>query len=109
MVGRLGATAVAGVGVGIQIMGAVDATLFAIGTGALAIVARHIGAGDRRAADETLRQSIVAGAALSVLAAVPVCVFAPAIIRAFQVDEGVVAAGTPFLRIVTLGVPAAAV
>src|SRR5690348_9072284 len=72
MVGRLGATAVAGVGVGIQVMGAVDATLFAVGTGALAIVARHIGAGDRRAADETLRQSIVAAAALSIVAAVPV-------------------------------------
>ncbi|HLY38061.1 MAG TPA: MATE family efflux transporter [Candidatus Binatia bacterium] len=109
MVGRLGATAVAGVGVGIQVMGAVDATLFAVGTGALAIVARHIGAGDRRAADETLRQSIVAAAALSILAAVPVFLAAPAIIRAFHVDEAVVAAGTPFLRTVMLGVPAAAV
>ena len=39
MVGRLGATAVASVGVGVQIMGAVDATLFAVGTGALADLA----------------------------------------------------------------------
>src|SRR5205807_1214970 len=89
MVGRLGATAVVGVGVGIQIMGAVDATLFAVGTGALAIVARHVGAGDRRAAEETLRQSILAAAALSLLAAVPVFATAPAIIRAFHVDEAV--------------------
>ncbi len=34
---------------------------------------------------------------------------APAIIRAFHVNEAVVAAGTPFLRVVMLGVPAAAV
>src|SRR5690242_18581923 len=80
MVGRLGATAVAGVGVGIQVMGAVDATLFAVGA-----------------------------AALSIGAAVPVFLAAPAIIRAFHVDEAVVAAGTPFLRTVMLGVPAAAV
>ncbi len=109
MVGRLGATAVAGVGVGVQIMSAVDATLFAIGTGALAIVARHVGAGERRAAEETLRQSIVAAAVLSLCAAAPVFAAAPAIIRAFRVDEAVVAAGAPFLRIAMCGAPAAAV
>jgi hypothetical protein len=48
MVGRLGATAVAAVGVGVQILGAVDSVLFAVGTGALAIVARHVGAGETR-------------------------------------------------------------
>src|SRR6185295_20196421 len=53
MVGRLGATAVAGVGVGVQILGAVDSAMFAMGTGTLAIVARYVGAGDRRAAAET--------------------------------------------------------
>src|SRR5438093_13265428 len=51
MVGRLGRTAVAGVGVGVQILGAVDAVMFALGTGALAIVARHVGAGERGAAE----------------------------------------------------------
>src|SRR2546426_3683007 len=59
MVGRLGKTAVAGVGVGVQILGAVDSAMFAIGTGTLAIVARYVGAGERRHAEETLRQSIV--------------------------------------------------
>src|SRR5438552_11894656 len=71
MVGRLGATAVASVGVGVQIMGAVDATLFAVGTGALAIVARHVGAGERTAAEETVRQSILAAVGFSILAAFP--------------------------------------
>src|SRR6185295_13961505 len=105
MVGRLGPTAVAGVGVGIQILGAVDATLFAVGTGALALVARHVGAGERRAAEETLRQSIVSAILLSAFAFVPVFVWAPELIAAFRVDPVVVEAGTPFVRLVVLGVP----
>ena len=108
MVGRLGATAVAAVGVGVQILGAVDSMLFAVGTGALAIVARHVGAADRRAAEETLRQSIVAAAALSTLAVIPVFAWAPALIGAFRVDAAVVAIGTPFVRLVVCGVPAGA-
>jgi len=108
MVGRLGATAVAGVGVGVQILGAVDAILFAVGTGTLAIVARHIGAGELRAAEETLRQSIVTALVLATLAVLPVFVWAPQLIAAFRVDDAVIAAGTPFVRIVLLGVPAGA-
>jgi MATE family, multidrug efflux pump len=109
MVGRLGATAVAAVGVGVQIMGAVDATLFAVGTGALAIVARHVGAGERAAAEETVRQSILAAVGFSMLAAVPVFVWAPALIAAFRVDPAVVSAATPFVRTVMCSVPAGAV
>lgn len=105
MVGRLGPTAVAAVGVGIQIMGAVDAMLFAVGTGALAIVARHIGAGERHQAEETLRQSIVTAIGLSALAFVPVFIWAPELIAAFRVDPVVVEAGTPFVRLIVLGVP----
>src|SRR5262249_30399444 len=109
MVGRLGATAVASVGVGVQIMGAVDATLFAVGTGALAIVARHIGAGERSAAEEAVRQSIPAALGFSMLAALPVFVWAPALIAAFRVDPTVIAGATPFVRIVMCSVPAGAV
>ena len=108
MVGRLGPTAVAAVGVGIQILGAVDAMLFAVGTGALAIVARHVGAGERAEAEETLRQSIVSAIGLSALVMVPVFVFAPELIAAFRVDASVVEAGTPFVRLVVLGVPSGA-
>src|SRR2546428_956950 len=58
MVGRLGRTAVAGVGVGVQILGAVGSVMFALRNGTLAIVARQVGAGGRRAAAETLRPSL---------------------------------------------------
>lgn len=109
MVGRLGPTAVAGVGVGVQILGAVDSAMFAIGTGTLAIVARHIGAGERSAAEETLRQSILTAVVLALVAILPVLVWAPALIGAFRVDPAVIVAATPFLRILMLAVPPASV
>jgi putative MATE family efflux protein len=109
MVGRLGSTAVAAVGVGIQILSAVDSAMFAAATGALAIVARHIGAGEVRAAEEVLQQAILAAIAIAVLSVAPVLVWTPELIRALRVDPAVVEMATPFVRIVMLGVPATAV
>jgi len=109
MVGRLGSAAVAGVGVGIQILNMVDAAMFAVGTGTLAIVARHVGAGERRGAEETVRQSVVAAFVLALAVIVPVVAWAGPLVTAFRVDPGVVGAGTRFVRIVMLGVPAGAV
>src|SRR5438477_3104217 len=108
MIGRLGPTAVAGVGVGVQILGAVDTMMFALGTGVLAIVARHVGAGERAEAEETLRQSLGAGAAVAVLIMLPVIAWAPALVAAFHVNDAVVVAGTRFLRIVMPAAPASA-
>ena len=109
MVGRLGATAVAAVGVGVHVMSAVSTTMFAIGTGTLAIVARHIGARENRSAEEVLFQSILAAAVLGAAVAAPVMLWAPAVVRACGVDESVVGAASGFVRIVMLGVPADAV
>jgi putative MATE family efflux protein len=108
MVGRLGPAAVAAVGVGTQILSGVNVTLFAVGTGSLAVVARHIGAGQVRAAEETVFQAILTAAVLSLAAVVPVLVWAPAIVGAFRVDPAVVAAGAPFVRAVMVAVPASA-
>jgi putative MATE family efflux protein len=109
MVGRLGATAVAAVGVGVHIMSAVATTMFAVGTGTLAIVARHVGAREPRRAEEVLFQSVLAAAVLGAVVAVPVMVWAPAVVRAAGVDESVVDAAARFVRIVMLGLPADAV
>ncbi|HYV57164.1 MAG TPA: MATE family efflux transporter [Candidatus Nitrosopolaris sp.] len=108
MVGRLGPLAVAGVGVGVQILGAVDSLMFAVGTGTLAIVARQVGARDLRGAEETLGQSILAAMALSLLAIVPVRLWAPALVSAFRIQPEVVPVGAAFLRTVMLGVPGGA-
>src|SRR2546428_10456587 len=85
MVGRLGPRAVAGVGVGVQILGGVDSVMFAVGTGTLAVVARQVGGRDLRGAAETLGQSILAAMALSPLAVVPVRAWAPALGGPFHV------------------------
>ncbi len=108
MVGRLGSSAVAAVGVGTQILSGVNVTLFAVGTGSLAVVARHVGAGEILAAEETLFQAILAAAAISLVAIVPVELWAPQVVGLFRVDAAVVAAGSGFVRAVMLEVPAAA-
>jgi putative MATE family efflux protein len=105
MVGHLGPASVAAVGVGVQILNALNTTLFAIGTGALAIVARHVGAGERRPAEETLRQSVVAAALSSALFALPIAVFARSLVGVFRVEPAVVDETVRFLRVVLASVP----
>lgn len=106
MVGRLGAAAVAGVGVGVQVLNAITTVMFAVGTGTLAVVARHIGAAERRDAEEALIQSLLAAAGLGVLAMIPVMVWAPQLVGIFGVRDDVVVQSTPYVRIVMLGLPA---
>ena len=109
MVGRLGATAVAAVGVGTQILSGVSVAMTAVGTGTLALVARHIGARERHAAQRVLGQSIVAALALSVVAVVPVILFARQAVGLFGVDPQVVEQGTGFVRLVMFSIPQSAV
>ncbi len=52
----------------------------------LALIARHIGAHQRQSAENVLRQSIFAAAALSLLVITPVIVLAPYLVAAFGVD-----------------------
>src|SRR5258705_12058285 len=59
MVSRLGAPAVAGVGVGAQILSGVSVTMTAVGTGTLALVARYIGAHRPAQAERVLGQSVI--------------------------------------------------
>lgn len=68
MVGRLGASALASVGLGSQIM-FIAQTLFAsVTTGTTALVARHIGAGEPDEACSVARQSLVIGGGLAIIA-----------------------------------------
>jgi putative MATE family efflux protein len=109
MVGRLGATAVAAVGVGVHLLSAVSTVMFAVGTGILAIVARHVGAGERAEAAEVLAQSIVAAVLLAIGVVVPVIVWAPELVRALGVADTVASGAAAYLRRVMVGVPAEAV
>jgi putative MATE family efflux protein len=109
MVGRLGAAAVAAVGIGAQILSAVSVVMTAVGTGTLALVARYIGARQHREAEHILLQSMLTALGLSVIGVVPVIAFAPQLVRLFGVDENVVAQSGPFVRLVMLSIPQSAV
>jgi putative MATE family efflux protein len=109
MVSRLGATAVAAVGVGGQILNAVTVTMTAVGTGTLALVARSVGAGARDEARQVLAQSMLAAAALAFVFIIPFVVWAEPIVHAFGVAPEVVIEGTSFVRWVMLCVPPGAV
>jgi putative MATE family efflux protein len=106
MVGRLGPDAVAAVGVGTQVLFTVSAGMIAVGTGALALVARYVGAGDRRAAEGVLAQSMLIGLGAAMVLILPILIWAPSILGVFGVEEAVVRVGSPYVRLVMIGVPA---
>jgi putative MATE family efflux protein len=109
MVGRLGANAVAAVGVGMQILGSVSVVTMAVGTGTLALVARHVGAGEMALARRVAGQSILVAFGLAWLAILPVLAWTPAVVRLFGVAPAVVDQSVAFTRVVMLSIPGGAV
>ena len=109
LVGRLGAAAVAAVGVGVQFLFGVNAVMCAVGTGTLAIVARQVGADEIGAAEDTILQSVLAVAVLATTAVVPIVAWAPQIVTAVGVDPEVVVVAALYGRRVMVAVPADAV
>ncbi|MGH7788976.1 MAG: MATE family efflux transporter [Candidatus Binatia bacterium] len=106
MVGRLGASAVAGVGVGTQILNFVSVMNMALATGTVALVARAVGANDHDHAEAVLVQSLYSAVVLGLVIALPVYRWAPELVGIFKVDAQVIEAGTGFVRMIMLGVPA---
>jgi len=109
MVGRLGAAAVAAVGVGAQILSAVSVVMTAVGTGTLALVARQVGAGRQQETDRILGQSIVAALGLSIVVVAPVILGVGRLVGVFGVTPEVAGLTGAFVRRVMLSIPAAAV
>jgi putative MATE family efflux protein len=83
--------------------------MFAVGIGALAIVARHVGAREPHVAEDVLFHAVVAAVVLQLLVVPPVLVFAPRLVAMFGVQPDVVGEGTVFLRRLVLGLPSEAV
>jgi putative MATE family efflux protein len=108
MVGYLGAASVAGVGVATQVFYAVNVVMMAVSTGTIALVARHVGAGERREAEDALLQSLLLALFLAFLAATAVFCTATPLVAAFGLDTLVASEGVAYLRFMMLGVPSAA-
>lgn len=103
MVSRLGASALAGVGVANQVMMVGISTFFAVSTGTTVLVAYNIGAGKPRDAAQAAKQSYFVGIFISMLVALLGFFFSAPLIRLIGADPSVVAEGAKFLRIEALG------
>jgi len=105
MVGRLGADAIAAVGLSNQPMFFALASFMALNVGATALVARQVGARDLEGANSSARQSLVMcsllGAAIGILG----ILFAPQVLAFMGAEPDAMARGVPYLRIITLGIP----
>ena len=99
MVSRLGAAAIAGLGLSVQVLFIVIACISAIATGTTVLVAHFVGAGERGNAARCTKQSLLLGIALGVLIAVDGGVFATPLVSLLDPDPAVVALGSAYLRI----------
>src|SRR5262249_21276649 len=73
--------------------------------GTVALVARNIGASDRKSAEEVLKQSVVFGVLVSTIIAIPVIAFATPLMALFKVKGDMALMGARYLRIVMLSEP----
>jgi len=101
MVGHLGASAVAAVGLSNQAVMLVTTFFAAVATGVTALVARHIGARENGSAEGILGQGYLLGAALGLLGTVLSLALAVPIMVALRAPADVVAPGANYLSIVS--------
>ena len=99
MVARLGAAAVAGVGIGFELVFFIISILSAIDIGATVLVSQAIGAGQQERANRLARQAIVWGLLLAVPVSIVMFVAAPTVIGLFGAEPDVTAAATTYLQV----------
>ena len=102
-VGRLGANAVAVVGVTESLMIMVYAVAMGLAIGASAVVARRIGEKDPDGAAHAAFQAIVFGVLVSVVVGTIGVLYAPDLLRLMGADAEVVTLGTGFARVMLGG------
>lgn len=100
LVGHLGATALAAVGLGDQVVMLFSVLFSAVAVGTTALVARHVGAEERHLADIVGSQSILLGAGMGGLSALAMGLLAEPLLWLLGAAPDVVAAGAVYLRIV---------
>jgi putative MATE family efflux protein len=102
-VGRLGADAVATVGITESLMTVVYAVAMGLAIGAAATVARRIGEKDAEGAARAAVQSIALGVAVAIVTGVVGALFGPQLLRLMGASEDVVAVGGGFARVMLGG------
>ncbi len=102
MVGHLGSTPLAAVGLGDQIVMLISAFFLAVSTGSTALVARYVGAGDQEQASRVMRQSVFLGAAIGLVGTLAVTPLARQIMIWLGAAEDVIPLGATYLGIASL-------
>jgi putative MATE family efflux protein len=102
-VGRLGAAAIAGVGIAGMLVMLVDSLKMGLDTGLRAVVARTVGTGDTQTANHAGQQSFVVSLAYSALVAVIGIFLAKPILIAFGLSPDVVGEAAAYMRIMFVG------
>ncbi|HEX7588313.1 MAG TPA: MATE family efflux transporter, partial [Anaerolineae bacterium] len=100
-VGQLGPDAIAGVGLGNQMMFLLQVLFMGLAVGNTALVARAIGARDKPDAERVAKQSLLLGVFISIGVALIGFVFSDSIIRVMGATPEVTQIGGSFLRIVS--------
>jgi MATE family, multidrug efflux pump len=98
-VGRLGADAVATVGLTESLLSLVFAVGFGLGLSTTAMVARRIGEKDPQGAAVAGVQAIVIGLATSIIFGVPCWIYAPRLLQLMGASPQIVATGSGYARI----------
>lgn len=99
LVGRLGADAIAGVGIAFETVFLIIAILSAVTIGATVLVSQAIGADNRERANELARQAISWGIALAIPLSILGYALAPRAIAIFRVEPDVAANAVEYLQI----------
>jgi len=103
MVGRLGAAAIAAVGISLQPFMLAFALFGALATGTTAVVAREMGAGNPREASNSLGQSLLLAFALALGLGIAGYLFAPQIIGLMGPEPDVLQLGVGYIRLILPG------
>ena len=104
-VARLGAEALAAVGITETVLEIMYAIAIGLGMSVTAMVARRIGEHDERAAARTAVQAIWVGLGVSILFGVAGAIWAPDVLRLMGADEATVAGGATYTRILYGSMP----
>ena len=101
LVGHLGAASLAAVGLANQWVFMATMLFGAIATGATALIARFVGAREKSQANEVLRQSMLLGAVIGVIATILGFTLAEPAVRLLGAEEEVVVLSASYLRVVS--------
>ncbi|TDP94699.1 putative MATE family efflux protein [Halanaerobium saccharolyticum] len=103
MVGRLGASAVAAIGLTMQPVFFSTALASALGVGTTALVSRFVGSDENKKAASVLQQSVLLSIIFSVVFAAIFYIFAPVLLTLMGGEAEVIRLGSGYLRVMTPG------